>query len=38
MRDNRNRYNDRWYEDGISYRYRDRRSLRHFERDIRRLG
>jgi hypothetical protein len=37
MRDNRNKYNDRWYEDGPKYRYRHRRSLRHFNRDLCRL-
>jgi len=37
MKDNRHRYNDRWYEDGPRYRYNERRSLRRFERDLRRL-
>lgn len=36
--DTRNRYNDRWHEDGLRYRYRDRRANRHFERDQRRLA
>lgn len=40
MRDNRNRYNDKWNEYGHPdhYRYRHRRNLRHFERDQQRLN
>jgi len=40
MKDNRKRYVDKWYEDcgGKPYRYSGRRKLRHFERDLRKLG
>lgn len=38
LRDNRKRYYDCWHEDGRKYRYRKRRKLRHFERDIQKLG
>lgn len=34
MKDNRLKYDDRWFE---GYRYRERRSMRKFERDFRRL-
>ena len=37
MRDIRKKYVDLWYEDDRHPRYRGRRTLRHFERDIRRL-
>lgn len=40
IKDNRKQYYDRWHEDegGKKYRYRARRSLRHFERDQKKLA
>lgn len=38
MKFSKNRYHDRWHEDGPSYRFRDRRTIRRAERDLVRLA